>query len=181
MLSITERRTEISQAVLGGQIKSKKKKFYPTNPKGNQPLDIHWTDWCWSRSSNTLATWCKELTHWERPWCWERLKAGGEGDDRGWDGGMISLIQQTLSLSKLQERVESEGPGSLVCCSPWGCRVGHNLATEKPPPSPYLWDLCGMFAKYAAHHRVTKWSLLLKTNKQKNPQDFRSVSRGLES
>ena len=35
--------------------------------------------------SNPLATWCEELTHWKRPWCWERLKAGGEGDDRGWD------------------------------------------------------------------------------------------------
>ena len=40
--------------------------------------------------SNTLATWCKELTHWKRPWCWERLRAGGEGDDRGWDGWMAS-------------------------------------------------------------------------------------------
>ena len=37
-------------------------------------------------NSNTLATWCKELTHWIRPWCWERLRAGGEGNDRGWDG-----------------------------------------------------------------------------------------------
>ena len=45
-------------------------------------------DWCWSWNSSTLATWCKELTHWKRPWCWERLKAGGEGDDRGWDGWM---------------------------------------------------------------------------------------------
>ena len=35
--------------------------------------------WCWSWNSNTLATWCKELSHWKRPWCWERLKAGGEG------------------------------------------------------------------------------------------------------
>ena len=41
----------------------------------------YWKDWYWS--SNTLATWCKELTHWKRPWCWERLKAGGEGNDRG--------------------------------------------------------------------------------------------------
>ena len=39
---------------------------------------------------HTLATWCKELTHWKRPWCWERLKAGGEGDDRGWDCWMAS-------------------------------------------------------------------------------------------
>ena len=46
-------------------------------------------------SSNTLATWCKELTHWKRPWCWKRLKAWGEGDDRGWDGWMASPKQWT--------------------------------------------------------------------------------------
>ena len=45
---------------------------------------------CWSWSSNTLATWYEELTHWKRPWCWERLKAGREGDDRAWDGWMAS-------------------------------------------------------------------------------------------
>ena len=42
-----------------------------------------------------FGTWCKELTHWKRPWCWERLKAGGEGDDRGLDGWMASLTQWT--------------------------------------------------------------------------------------
>ena len=57
--------------------------------------NIHWKDWCWSWSSNTLAAWCKELTHWKRPGCWERLKAGGEGDDRGWDDWMASLILWT--------------------------------------------------------------------------------------
>ena len=46
-------------------------------------------------NSNILATWCKELTHWERSWCWERVKAGGEGDDRGWDGCMASPTQWT--------------------------------------------------------------------------------------
>ena len=50
-------------------------------------------DWCWSWNSNTLATWCEELTHLKRPWCWERLKAGGEGDNRGWDGWMVSPTQ----------------------------------------------------------------------------------------
>ena len=45
-----------------------------------------------------LATWCGELTHLKRPWCWERLRAGGEGDDRGWDGFMASLTQWTLVL-----------------------------------------------------------------------------------
>ena len=54
-----------------------------------------WKDWCWSWNSSTLATWCKELTHWTRPWCWDRLKAGGEGDDRGWNGWMASLTQWT--------------------------------------------------------------------------------------
>ena len=39
--------------------------------------------WCWSWNSNTLATWCEELTHLKRPWCWETLKVGGEGDNRG--------------------------------------------------------------------------------------------------
>ena len=44
---------------------------------------------------NTLTPWFEKLTHWKRPWCWERLKVGGEGDDRGWDGWMASLIQRT--------------------------------------------------------------------------------------
>ena len=56
---------------------------------------MHWKEWCWSWNSNTLATWCEELTHWKRPWCWERSKAGGEGDDRGWDGWMASPTQWT--------------------------------------------------------------------------------------
>ena len=42
-----------------------------------------------------LATWWEKLTHLKRPWCWERLKAEGEGDDRGWDGWMASLSQWT--------------------------------------------------------------------------------------
>ena len=46
-------------------------------------------------NSNTLATWCEELTHLKIPWCWERLRAGGVGDDRGWAGWMASLTQWT--------------------------------------------------------------------------------------
>ena len=42
-----------------------------------------------------LSTWCKELTHLKRPWCWERLKVRGEGDNRGWDGWMASPTQWT--------------------------------------------------------------------------------------
>ena len=54
---------------------------------------VHWKAWCWSWNSSTLATSCEELTHLKKLWCWERLKVGGEGDDRGWDGWMASLTQ----------------------------------------------------------------------------------------
>ena len=56
-------------------------------------LNIHWKYWTWS--TNILVTWCEELTQWKRPWCWERLKAGGEGDSRRWDGWMASPAQWT--------------------------------------------------------------------------------------
>ena len=61
---------------------------------------------------HTLATWCKELTHWKRPWSWERLNAGGEGDNRGWDGWMASLTRWTWvwvsqSLLELVEDMEA--------------------------------------------------------------------------
>ena len=68
-------------------------------------------------SSNTVATWCEEVTHWERPWCWERLKAGGERDDRGWDGWMASLTQWTWVW--VNPGV-GDGQGGLACCSSWG-------------------------------------------------------------
>ena len=58
-------------------------------------MNIHWKDRCWSWSSNTLVTWCEELTHLKRPWCWERLKVKGGRDDRGWDGWMASLKRWT--------------------------------------------------------------------------------------
>ena len=80
-------------------------------------LNIHWKDQCWSWSSNILAPWCEELTHWKRPWCWERLKARGEGGDRGWDGWMASLTQWTWVWAKSGRQWRT---GSLVCCSLWG-------------------------------------------------------------
>ena len=81
-----------------------------SNLKEKSVLNIHWKVWCWN--SNALATWWEELTHLKRPWCcWERLKAGGEGDDRGWNGWMASATQWTWVC------VNS---GSLACCSPRG-------------------------------------------------------------
>ena len=58
-------------------------------------LSVHWKDWCWSWNSNTVATWWEELTHLKRPWYWERLMTGGEGDDRGWYGWMASPTRWT--------------------------------------------------------------------------------------
>ena len=79
-------------------------------------LNIHWKDWCWSWSSNTWATWCQELTHWKRPWCWKRLKAGGEGDDRGWDGGW----HHQLNGHEFEWAPGvGDGQGGLACCSAW--------------------------------------------------------------
>ena len=68
-------------------------------------MNIHWKDWCWSWDSNSLATWCEEPTHWKRLWCWERLKAGGEGmaEMRRLDGVTNSTDR---SLSKFQEMLK---------------------------------------------------------------------------
>ena len=63
----------------------------PTSPSWRRSVPgVQWKDWCWSWNFNTLATSWEELTHLRRLWCWERLRAGGEGDDRGWDGWMAS-------------------------------------------------------------------------------------------
>ena len=71
----------------------------PTSPFWRRSaLGVHWKDWCWSWNSNPLATWCEELTHWKRPWCWERLRAGGEGDGRGWDGWMASPSPNPMDM-----------------------------------------------------------------------------------
>ena len=85
------------------------------NPKGF--IGIHWKDWCLSWNSNTFTTWCEEVTHWKWLRCWERLKAGEEGDKRGWRGGMASPIWQTWVWASSESWWWT---GSLVCCSPWG-------------------------------------------------------------
>ena len=102
------------------------KEIQPVHPKGNQPwIFIGRTDgW----SSNTLATWCEELTHWKRFWCWEGLKAGGEGDNRGWDGWMASPTRWTWVWASSGSWWWTGKPGVLQSMG-WQ-RVGRNLATE---------------------------------------------------
>ena len=84
--------------------------------------------WSWSWNVSTLATWCKELTHLKRPWCWKRLKAGGEGDDRGWDGWMASLTQWTWVWVNSESWWWTGKPGMLQ--SMGSQRVWHNWVTE---------------------------------------------------
>ena len=68
---------------------------------------------CWSWSSNTLATWCGEQTHWKRPWSWETLRAGGEGGERGWDGWMASPTQCTWVWANSGRKWRTGKPGVL--------------------------------------------------------------------
>ena len=112
-----------------------------TARKSNQSIlkeispEYHWKDGCWSWNSNTLATWCEELTHLKRPWCWERLKAG-ERDDREWDGitdstnenDMASQTQWTWVWVNSGSWRWTGRPGMLQ--SMGLKRVGHNWVSE---------------------------------------------------
>ena len=84
-------------------------------------LTIHWKDWCWSWSYNILATWYEEPNHWKRPWCWERLTVKGEGGS----DEMVEMVRwyHQLNGHEFEQTLgNSEGQGSLACCSPWECK-----------------------------------------------------------
>ena len=91
-------------------------------------ISVHWKDWCWSWNSNTWATWCEELTHLKRPWCWERLRAGGEGEDKGWDGWMASPTQWTWVWVDSGSWWWTGRPGVLWFIG--SQRAGHDWVTE---------------------------------------------------
>ena len=80
------------------------------------------------RNSSTLATSCEDLTHWKRLWCWEGLGAGGEGDDRGWDGWMASPTWWTWVWVNSGSWWWTERPGVLWVMG--SQRVGNDWATE---------------------------------------------------
>ena len=69
-----------------------------------------------------------ELTHWKSPWCWERLRAGGEGDDRGWDSWMVSLTQWTWLWVDSGSWWWTGRPGMLWFMGSQS--VGHDWVTE---------------------------------------------------
>ena len=72
--------------------------------------------------------WCKELTHLKRTLCWERLRAGGEGDDRGWDGWMATLTRWTWVWVNSRSWWWTGRPGMLRFMGLQ--RVGHDWVTE---------------------------------------------------
>ena len=112
-------------------------------------LNIHWKEWCWSWNSNTLGTWCKELTHWKRPWCWEGSGAGGEGDERGWDGWMASPTRWTWVWVNSRSWWWTGRPSMLLFMG--SQRVGHDWATELNWPTPvFLVFLCGSHGRESA-------------------------------
>ena len=74
-------------------------------------LNIQWKDWCWS--NNILAAWWGGLTHWKRPWCWERFKEReGVTEDE-----MIGWHHRLNGQEFEQAPGDSDGQGGLLCCS----------------------------------------------------------------
>ena len=123
------------------------KEIQPVHPKGNQP-------WIFiGRSDAEVPTlWTpdeKELAHWKRPWCWERLKGGGEGDDRGWDGWMASPTRWIWVWANPRRWrrtgqpgvLQSMGSQSRTRLSDWATRHGQNKKAQTtevaPAPDPH--------------------------------------------
>ena len=103
------------------------KEIQPIHPKGDQ-------SWVFigrpdvEGETNTLATWCEEQTPWRITWCWERLKAGGEGDDRRWDGWMIIPTRWTWVWASSGSCWKTGKTGMLQSMGlQW---VGHDWVTE---------------------------------------------------
>ena len=98
-----------------------------------------------------MATSCEELTHWKRPWCWEGLGAGGEGDDRGWDGWMASLTLWTWIWVNTGSWWWTGRPGVLRFMG--SQRVGHDWTTE------LSWTESG--SRMESKYEGRKWWLVL--------------------
>ena len=95
--------------------------------------------------SNTLATSCKELTHWKRLWCWEGLRVGGEVDNRGWDGWVASPTRWTWVWVSSGSWWWTGRPGVLQSMGLQ--RVRHDWATE----------LNWIISKLIERHMVRNW------------------------
>ena len=104
------------------------KESQPVNPKGNHTWILIGRTNAEAENFNTLVTWCEKLTHLKRPWCWERLEVGGEGDDRRWDGWIASLTWWTWVWRGARSWWWIGKPGVLQSIR--SQRGGHNWVTE---------------------------------------------------
>ena len=126
----------------------------PTSPFWRRSaLGFLWKEWCWSWNSSTLAISCEELIHWKRLWCWEGLGAGGEGDDRGWDGWMASLTRWTWIWVNCRSWWWTGRPGVLRFMG--SQRVGHDWATE------LNWTFCLISWRIFQLHLWRVWVFML--------------------
>ena len=103
------------------------KEIQPVHPKENQSWIFIGRTYA-ETETIVLASWCKELTHLKRPWCWERLKAGGEGNNRGWYGWMAPLIQWKWVWVNSGSWQLTRRPGVLQSIG--SQKVGQDWATE---------------------------------------------------
>ena len=110
------------------------KEIQSVHPKGNQTsIFIGRTDA--EAETPILATWCEELTHLKRPWFWERVRAGGEGDDRGWD------VWHGFGCTP---RV-GDGQGGLACCSHGVAELDKTERLNWTELHYYLWETLHFF------------------------------------
>ena len=103
------------------------KEIQPVHSEADQPWDFFGRNDA-KAETPVLATSCKELSHWKRLWCWEGLGSGGEGDDRAWDGWMLSLTRWTWVWVDSGSWWWTGRPGVLWFMG--SQRVGHNWATS---------------------------------------------------
>ena len=106
------------------------KEIQPVHPKGNQSWMIIGRT---GAESETPILWPPDVRNWliGNDWCWERLRAGGEGDDRGWDGWMASPTQWTWPALGV-----GDGQEGLACCSPWGRKESDTTEQLNWVPAP---------------------------------------------
>ena len=146
----------------------------PTSPFWRRSaLGFLWKEWCYSWNSRpkaeTLATSCEELTHWKRPWCWEGLRARGEGVDRGWDGWMASLTRWTWVWVNSGSWWWTGRLGMLRFMG--SQRVGHDWATD------LIWMLLFLcsFTKSIHICFLANGQILVYKSRGKKSFDFKSL------
>ena len=111
------------------------------------------------RRVQTLATWCEELTHWKRPWCWERLRTGGEGGDKEWDVCMASPTQWTWVWASFRRWWRTGKPGMLQSMGSQG--VGHDLVSEQQQQKTFRPQHHVFFIHSSVHRCLSRFYLAI--------------------